>query len=88
MPHGFAKLNDASTQNTILVFRTFILGCRCNNCSDRNIDCVTLLLEAGSDIDARDGAGRTPLECATDFMMADCASLLLEYGAKANYPVV
>ncbi|KAH6692197.1 ankyrin repeat-containing domain protein [Plectosphaerella plurivora] len=49
-----------------------------------NRQIIQLLVEAGADINARDGAGRTPLLAAAESGLAEAALLLLELGADIN----
>ena len=46
---------------------------------------VKLLLDAGVDIDVRDGWGDTPLTIACEKGYTDAVKLLIEYGADVNY---
>lgn len=46
---------------------------------------VKLLLDAGVDIDVRDGWGHTPLTIACEKGYTDAVKLLIEYGADVNY---
>ena len=46
---------------------------------------VKLLLDAGVDIDVRDGWGDTPLTKACEKGYTDAVKLLIEYGADVNY---
>lgn len=46
---------------------------------------VKLLLDAGADIDIRDGWGNTPLTKACEKGYIDAVKLLIEYGADVNY---
>ena len=46
---------------------------------------VKLLLDAGADIDIRDGLGNTPLTKACEKGYIDAVKLLIEYGADVNY---
>ena len=52
---------------------------RRNNCQ-----IIQMLLEAGADINARDGAGRTPLLAAAESWHCETAILLLELGGDIN----
>ena len=53
-----------------------------------HLEIVRILVEHGADIDARDGAGRTPLGLALEkgHAFAGMTSLLLELGARADLP--
>ena len=46
---------------------------------------VKLLLDAGVDIDVRDGWGHTPLTIACEKGYTEAVKLLIEYGADVNY---
>lgn len=53
-----------------------------NNCSDK---CLTLLIEAGADIEFKTKFGQTPLIIAAIRDTACCVKILLEAGADINY---
>jgi ankyrin repeat protein len=48
------------------------------------MDMAVLLLDAGTDIEFRDFAGRTPLHCAVGCEYLEMAEMLLQRGADVN----
>lgn len=47
-------------------------------------DCITLLIEAGADVNATDEYGGTPLHLSSEKGFTDCISVLVAAGAHVN----
>ena len=49
-----------------------------------NLECLKICLEAGADINARNGMGRTALTIACSFNFVECAEFLINQGSDVN----